>query len=517
MAPNQASHHWSIANFDPSLVADELLASLDIAEVNLACAKGLPGAEDLDVGACLAKIDEWTEKVRATTSRNYDRFIREPRLFGRSLGKFYMTVLCATLQRECGVRYNPARAHDPGDARDSADRFIHGIAHGAGGTCASLPVLYAAVGRRLGYPLKVVFGARHLFLRWDESEVESSLARDRFNIEATASGFVSHPDRFYEHWPFPHPDPDIDPRYYLRSLTPREELASFLCIRSIVLMDNGKFVQAIAPAGWARQLAPADYSIKVHLEMTMLLALGILNEKPAWMDEHPVMRRDGATWSRYWWPRPMENRELLPAARLPRHVLAGILPRAGQESEVGDLADALYERAGQYADEAYVTQVRQAAIAARDAAEASFHNALTRARWKAFMEEALQSNREDLARQNAMLRGAPLSNPAPGVPCAILPPHVHGPASRLPVPGLPLPPPMPQPMPPHGHASMMAHCQIGMSGFGPSASSNPAPIPGMPGFPSAGQFGVQDLLSLAARRPPFPFDVAASPFARRLG
>ena len=35
-----------------------------------------------------------------------------------------------------------------------------------------------------------------------------------------------------ESWPFPHPDPDIDPRYYLRSLTPREELASFLCIRS---------------------------------------------------------------------------------------------------------------------------------------------------------------------------------------------------------------------------------------------------------------------------------------------
>src|SRR5207302_1310423 len=130
-----------------------------------------------------------------------------------------------------------------------------------------------------------------------------------------------------------------DARYYLRSLTPREELALFLCMRSIVQMDNGQFVQAIQPAAWARQLAPSDYSFKVHLEMTMLLALGILDEKPPWMDEHPVIRPDGVAWSRYWWPRPMEHRKLLPAARLPRHILARMLPHVGEESEVGDLAD----------------------------------------------------------------------------------------------------------------------------------------------------------------------------------
>ena len=138
-----------------------------------------------------------------------------------------------------------------------------------------------------------------------------------------------------------------------RSLTPREELASF-CIRPvhIVLMDNGKFVQAIQPAAWARQLAPDDYSIKVHLELTMLLALGLLDEMPAWMAEQPVIRPDGAKWSRYWWPRPMEGRELLPAARLPAHVLARILPPDAPDLEVGDLADALYHRASQYADDA---------------------------------------------------------------------------------------------------------------------------------------------------------------------
>ena len=141
-------------------------------------------------------------------------------------------------------------------------------------------------------------------------------------------------------------------------------------------MDNGRFVEAIQPAAWARHFAPEDYSIKVHLELTMLLALGILDEKPAWMDEHPVIRPDGARWSRYWWPRPIEGRELLPASRLPVHVLARILPPDGPELEVGDLADALYERAKQYADEAFITRVHQAAIAEQQTADALYHNAM---------------------------------------------------------------------------------------------------------------------------------------------
>ena len=388
MAASFGDVESSISRFDPNHIRDDLLASWDIAEVNLICAQGLPGSEDLDITACLEKIDEWAEKVRNTTSRNYNRFIREPNLFDGSLGKFYMAILCTTLQRDCGVGYNPERAADPGDAHDSRDRFIHGITHGAGGTCASLPVLYAAVGRRLGYPLRIVMGARHLFLRWDESDSQSPLMRDRFNIEATAQGFVSHPDRFYEQWPFPHPDPAIDPRYYLRSLTPREELAEFMCIRSIVLMDNGRFVDAIQPAAWARQLDPSDYSIKVHLELTMLMALGILDEKPPWVDAQPMIRPDGAKWSRYWWPRPRENRQLLPAAQLPSHVLARILPHDGPELEVGALADALYERTNHYANDAYISQVCHAVIA-EHTAEVLRHNAMNRARREAIFDNTL--------------------------------------------------------------------------------------------------------------------------------
>ena len=340
-----------------------------------------------------------------------------------------------------------------------------------------------------GYPLRIVQGARHLFLRQDECASGSPLARDRFNVEATADGFVSQPDRFYQQWPFPHPDPDVDHRTYLRSLTPREELASFLCIRSIVLMDNGRFVQAIQPAAWARQLAPHDYSIKVHLELTMLSALGILDKKPSWMDEYPVIRPDGATWSRYWWPRPMENRELLPAAQLPPHILMRILPPDGPSLKVGDLADALYERAGQYADEAYVTHVLHAAISEQHAAEAAFHNAVNRARRQAMLDGALQNNPQ---------RHLAWS-------------HSQHPAVSPTIPGIRIAPQNADQIPsqaylgssPQNNPGMPGRRQLGTPGFGPNVGL----IPGMPPWPAPQHLAVHGVLSLTARRPPFSIPI----------
>ena len=41
----------------------------DCAAVNLACAAGLPGAEDLDVPHCLAVLDAWAGHVGRETER----------------------------------------------------------------------------------------------------------------------------------------------------------------------------------------------------------------------------------------------------------------------------------------------------------------------------------------------------------------------------------------------------------------------------------------------------------------
>lgn len=55
------------------------LAGTDIAELNLRCAEGLPGAEDLDVGVSLRQLDEWAEAVRTATTNYLHLFYQAPK------------------------------------------------------------------------------------------------------------------------------------------------------------------------------------------------------------------------------------------------------------------------------------------------------------------------------------------------------------------------------------------------------------------------------------------------------
>ena len=114
-------------------------------------------------------------------------------------------MLITVLQQDLHVRYNPARIEpldkpSPPDVffADSRDGLLHGLLGPRRlGTCASMPVLYVAVGRRLGYPLKLVASKGHLFLRWEDS-------KERFNFEGTndhGGSFFS--DAHYQQWPFP--------------------------------------------------------------------------------------------------------------------------------------------------------------------------------------------------------------------------------------------------------------------------------------------------------------------------
>ena len=137
----------------------------DVAEWNLILAQSLPGAECIDIAKLLDKLDDWAEQVRQETDQLYHRFIESPWNYENSHGYFCVLVLVTVLERDLGVRYNPARVRDPKfqdphcivpDFSDSRDLFIHGILDGPGGTCSSMPVIYTAVGRRLGYPMKLV-------------------------------------------------------------------------------------------------------------------------------------------------------------------------------------------------------------------------------------------------------------------------------------------------------------------------------------------------------------------------
>jgi hypothetical protein len=231
--------HWR-ALLDKS---DAELAAIDLAEANLACLAGLPGAERVDFTRCLKAIDEWTAVVKRWTDAAYTEFfLPNPGEFRNSEAYFRCVGIITALQRHCGVRYDPAKAGVDIDAPfDLSEQFLHGIVEGPGGTCASLPVLYVAIGRRLGYPLKLVVGRHHMFFRWHDQRTG-----ERFNLEGSGVGLSVFDDDYYRKWPHPILDLNHERAYgWLESLTPRVELASFVGQRAYVYRDNHRYLDAI--------------------------------------------------------------------------------------------------------------------------------------------------------------------------------------------------------------------------------------------------------------------------------
>jgi hypothetical protein len=236
---------------------EEPTALTDIAECNLICAAGLRGSQELDIDAALDRIDAMAYHVDAEIRRNYHRFLANPAEAQHSQAKYCILMLVTVLQQDFGVKYNPERIRNP-DFRDAGDLFIHGMLGGKGGTCASMPVLYTAVGRRLGWPLRLVHALGHVFCRWDDPEGRHPFGRERFNLEATGQGANFFTDDYYRTWPAPLSDDLIEKYGYLKSLTPANELASFLVLRGHCLEDNGQIAKACEVYKASCRWAPAD-------------------------------------------------------------------------------------------------------------------------------------------------------------------------------------------------------------------------------------------------------------------
>jgi len=93
-----------------------------------------------------------------------------------------------------------------------------------------MPVLYVAIGRRLGYPLYLVATRGHCFVRWQSKD-----GKVRFNMEASGQGMSCHSDDYYKAWPYTLTQDELDSGIFLRNLTSAEELAAFLDLRGNVL------------------------------------------------------------------------------------------------------------------------------------------------------------------------------------------------------------------------------------------------------------------------------------------
>jgi regulator of sirC expression with transglutaminase-like and TPR domain len=209
--------------------------------------------------------------VRSETSRYLDKFRKHPSDFNNSEAYFRILTMITVLQQDFGAHYAGEQI-ETADFTDPDAVFISGlVGPKRKGTCVSMPVLYVAIGRSLGYPLKVVTTKAHLFARW-----ESSDGKERFNIEATNQGLNCFSDDYYRTWPVPITEEEVQSCGYLKSLSPAEELAVFLSVRGHCLEAVGKLPEAQLAHAQAHVLAPNS---SVYLAF---LASAIGREMPEW-------------------------------------------------------------------------------------------------------------------------------------------------------------------------------------------------------------------------------------------
>ena len=229
------------------LLPDRGLAQFDIAAVNLACGVGLPGCDHIDAERCLRTIDDMAWRCGRFTDQVMPMFQTGKCDYPESEPKFRIQAMISHLQRDIGVRYHPGRKRSD-SIFDDVDHFLHGIFLSEGGTCGSMPVLYTAIGRRLGYPIMLTTTKQHLLARWDARQ-----GGDCFNIEGAGEGISFFTDEYYNQGLQP-----VTIRHcrYLESQSPRHELAGFMGQRGHCYLDRKDWQEASTAFAWANELCP---------------------------------------------------------------------------------------------------------------------------------------------------------------------------------------------------------------------------------------------------------------------
>ena len=223
------------------------LEKVDMARMNLLCAEGLVGSEQLDVEHDLSIINEWAVQADQDLQRFTPLYHAHPEKFPdvHSESEWKMYVLFGFLRERQGIGYNPdlkalfskgygyIEEHPDEFRQDARDTFLNGIVERRMGVCSSLPAIFVAVGRRLGYPLYYVHTKGHSFVRWNDG-------KERFNVETTRSFFTTPHDDYYERWPYRITQKDVVDYGYLKSQTPQQMLAGFLQDRCACLYASGR-------------------------------------------------------------------------------------------------------------------------------------------------------------------------------------------------------------------------------------------------------------------------------------
>lgn len=174
------------------------LERVDIARMNIICARAAFQGKGPDIDACLRQIDVWAERVKKAETVYRKAFERNPARYDNSYAKFRAVNLVLTIKEDFKCRYQRALiesgamndVQSPRFFRNPDDVFITGLLRNRRGTCSSYPVLIASLGRRLGYPIYLKMSYGHLFCFWDDGV-------ERFNLDTNGEGVDTPSDGYY--------------------------------------------------------------------------------------------------------------------------------------------------------------------------------------------------------------------------------------------------------------------------------------------------------------------------------
>ncbi len=246
-APNDHSGVWQFL-----ALTDAQLERTDLVRLNLAVARGIPALADLDVNSYVRTVDEWTARFRRVLPGMEAKFRKMPEKWEDDIGFFRVGMLQGFLGHEVGLRYNEQQKTLVGvEYTNPSDLFLNGLIDTKRGTCANMPILHAAIARRMGWPVSVACVGPHLVSRFDDGQAAH-------NIEATShhpGSFASDPDTAYvERF-------NLSPRAVgcgsdLRKLTAREMVGVFLGLRGRHYHDVKDMARADVSYCLARTLFP---------------------------------------------------------------------------------------------------------------------------------------------------------------------------------------------------------------------------------------------------------------------
>ena len=247
-------------------LSDAELEQVDIVEMNIAVAREIPGLDKLDCAAYRKTVDVWTDQFRRWLPTTEHAFRQAPEKYKNDINFFRLGMLAQFLDEHVGVAYVARQKQDQKRGvkevryTDPGHLLLHGLIDTKQGTCATMPALHVAIGRRLGWPVTLACAKSHYVCRYDDGKVVH-------NIEATDTGhggFAAGSDSNYME------AEGISRKAVacgsdLRKLTAREMLGVFVQSRARYLADTNNPAPAARDYALAYTLFPKSRKIYVGL------------------------------------------------------------------------------------------------------------------------------------------------------------------------------------------------------------------------------------------------------------